>query len=105
MPTYDFECGKCGKTAEVFLHFDESPPKKCKCGGKLKKVFHPVGIVFKGSGFYCTDNKGGGNGGKKETVKEKKDKKEKPEKKDTTSKESSKDSSKSSETAKEPAKA
>ena len=69
MPTYEYECSKCGDRFEVFQRMDEPAPARCKrCKGELKKVFFPVGIVFKGSGFYATDNRksacaaGGGNG-------------------------------------------
>ena len=59
MPTYEYACKECGKTLEVFQSFSEKPLKKHdECGGELKKVFHARGIVFKGSGFYATDNKG-----------------------------------------------
>ena len=58
MPTYEFECTKCGDRFEVFQRVDEPAPEQCShCKGQLKKVFHPVGIVFKGSGFYCNDSK------------------------------------------------
>lgn len=60
MPTYEFECAKCGDKFEAFLGFSDPQPKKCQhCGGKLQKVFFPVGIVFKGKGFYVTDNRCG----------------------------------------------
>ena len=60
MPTYEFECAKCGDKFEEFLGISDPQPKKCRhCGGKLQKVFFPVGIVFKGSGFYVTDSRKG----------------------------------------------
>ena len=58
MPTYEYECTVCGQHIEVFQRFSEDPLSTCGvCGGKLRKVFHPAGIVFKGSGFYATDSR------------------------------------------------
>ena len=58
MPTYEFRCTQCGTLFEVFQRIDEEPLRTCeRCGGELKKVFHPAGIVFKGSGFYATDSR------------------------------------------------
>ncbi|MCU1459703.1 MAG: putative regulatory protein FmdB family [Actinomycetia bacterium] len=66
MPTYEYECEKCGQTLEAFQSFSETAFTRCsqigcvapgKPGdGKLVKVFGSVGIVLKGSGFYRTDN-------------------------------------------------
>ncbi len=58
VPTYEYECTSCGLHIEVFQHFTEDALTTCGvCGGPLRKVFHPAGIVFKGSGFYATDNR------------------------------------------------
>jgi putative FmdB family regulatory protein len=58
MPTYEYECTICGQHIEVFQRFSEDPLTTCGvCGGRLRKVFHPAGIVFKGSGFYATDSR------------------------------------------------
>jgi putative FmdB family regulatory protein len=58
MPTYEYACTKCGERFDVYQSFSDEPLKKHKgCGGKLTKVFGPVGIVLKGSGFYKTDNR------------------------------------------------
>ena len=58
MPTYEYECTACGQHVEVFQRISEEPLATCgACGGPLRKVFHPAGIVFKGSGFYATDNR------------------------------------------------
>jgi putative FmdB family regulatory protein len=60
MPTYEYECTSCGQHIEAFQRFSEDPLTMCgSCGGVLRKVFHPVGIVFKGSGFYATDSRAG----------------------------------------------
>lgn len=58
MPTYEYACTECGQHVEVFQRLSEPPLSTCGvCGGPLRKVFHPAGIVFKGSGFYATDNR------------------------------------------------
>jgi putative FmdB family regulatory protein len=58
MPTYAYSCTKCGEQIEVYQTFSEEPLKRHDgCGGKLQKVFSPVGIVLKGSGFYKTDSR------------------------------------------------
>ncbi|HVH53751.1 MAG TPA: FmdB family zinc ribbon protein [Actinomycetota bacterium] len=58
MPTYEYACTKCGQHVEVFQRISEPPLTTCGvCGGPLRKVFHPAGIVFKGSGFYATDSR------------------------------------------------
>ena len=58
MPTYDYACTECGDRTEVVRSFSDEPPTTCTvCGGPLRKVFTPVGIVFKGSGFYRTDSR------------------------------------------------
>jgi putative FmdB family regulatory protein len=61
MPTYVYECAKCGDEVEVWQSFQDPPLKRHAdgCGGKLSKVFQPVGIVLKGSGFYKTDSRSG----------------------------------------------
>jgi putative FmdB family regulatory protein len=59
MPTYEYACTECGDRTEVVRSFSDEPPTTCTvCGGPLRKVFSPVGIVFKGSGFYRTDSRG-----------------------------------------------
>ena len=58
MPLYDYECAKCHKITEVRHGFDERHTEPCPyCGGELKRLFNPAGIVFKGSGFYVTDSR------------------------------------------------
>jgi len=58
MPTYEYSCTKCGEHVEVVQSFRDDPLTACpSCGGKLRKVFGNVGIVFKGSGFYKTDSR------------------------------------------------
>jgi putative FmdB family regulatory protein len=61
MPTYGYRCGSCGHQFEISQKMSDEPLKTCpKCQGKLSKVLYPVGISFKGSGFYTTDYKGSG---------------------------------------------
>jgi putative FmdB family regulatory protein len=59
MPTYEYECAKCGKTFEVFQSMKDEPLKTCpdkKCKGKVKRLLGTgAGLIFKGSGFYITD--------------------------------------------------
>ena len=59
MPTYEYECEKCGHVFEEFQSINAEPLKKCKkegCGGTVKRLFSPgAGFLFKGSGFYSTD--------------------------------------------------
>lgn len=60
MPTYQYVCTECGGQLEAVQKFtDESLTVHEDCGGRLRKVFSPVGIVFKGSGFYRTDSRSG----------------------------------------------
>ncbi len=59
MPTYEYACTECGDRTEVVQSISDPPLTTCTvCGGPLRKVFSPVGIVFKGSGFYRTDSRG-----------------------------------------------
>ena len=60
MPTYEYACTDCGTHVEVVQGMGAPPLETCGvCGGPLRKVFHPAGILFKGSGFYATDNRKG----------------------------------------------
>jgi putative FmdB family regulatory protein len=60
VPTYQYTCTDCGEPIEVVQKFTDDPLSVCAaCGGRLRKVFSPVGIVFKGSGFYRTDSRNG----------------------------------------------
>ncbi|MDP4507590.1 FmdB family zinc ribbon protein [Nonomuraea turcica] len=58
MPTYQYACNDCGEPLEVVQKFSDDALTVCPaCQGNLRKVFSAVGIVFKGSGFYRTDNR------------------------------------------------
>ncbi len=57
MPTYEYECHKCGHRFEEFQKITEAPLKKCpKCGSRVERLISTgAGFLFKGSGFYVTD--------------------------------------------------
>ena len=61
MPTYEYECIDCSHTFEVLQNISEDPLKICpKCGKKVRRLINGgMGVIFKGSGFYVTDKKGG----------------------------------------------
>jgi len=58
VPTYQYACTACGEQLEAVQAFTDAPLTDCPaCGGRLRKVFSAVGVVFKGSGFYKTDSR------------------------------------------------
>ena len=66
MPIYEYACTACGERTEAKQSFTDPPLEECPvCGGKLRKLYSPVGIVFKGSGFYATDSKKASGSSKK----------------------------------------
>ncbi|MDR1948062.1 MAG: zinc ribbon domain-containing protein [Spirochaetaceae bacterium] len=67
MPTYEYECKGCGHTFDVFQSMSDEPVKVCpQCGGEVRRLINGgSGIIFKGSGFYVTDKKGGAGGAAK----------------------------------------
>ena len=62
VPFYDYKCKDCGHVFEVAHPVAKNVDACEKCGGSVKRLFHPVGIIFKGSGFYATDYKSGKTG-------------------------------------------
>ncbi len=61
MPTYQYRCTSCNTEVEAVQKFTDDPLTECpECDGSLRKVFNAVGVVFKGSGFYATDNRSKG---------------------------------------------
>ncbi|NDJ34247.1 MAG: zinc ribbon domain-containing protein [Chloroflexi bacterium] len=64
MPIYTYACDACGDTFEARQSFSDDPLSVCRCGeeGQVRRVIQPTGIIFKGSGFYVTDNKKATNG-------------------------------------------
>ena len=60
MPTYAYACTACDNRFEVHQSFTDDALTECpECAGRIRKLFNSVGIVFKGSGFYRTDSRGG----------------------------------------------
>jgi putative FmdB family regulatory protein len=59
MPIYEYECKNCGKRFEKMQSITAEPLTECaNCGGgPVRRVLHPVGVIFKGSGWYITDSK------------------------------------------------
>ena len=58
MPLYEYQCQECGVRFERRQHFSDEPVKTCPdCEGPVVRLIHPAGIIFKGSGFYVTDNR------------------------------------------------
>jgi len=57
MPTYEYECTKCGHRFDVFQQMSDDPLKRCpECRGKIERLISGgAGVIFKGSGFYTTD--------------------------------------------------
>jgi putative FmdB family regulatory protein len=70
MPTYEYACTECGERLEAVQSFTDDPLTVCPaCEGRLRKLFSPVGVVFKGSGFYKTDSRDKGKVGAGSTKK------------------------------------
>ncbi|MBU1023548.1 FmdB family transcriptional regulator [bacterium] len=89
MPIYEFQCTECKEIFEELVGVGKRMHKCPECGGKGKKIISSVGIIFKGSGWYCTDSRSkaaqNGNGSKKSERKEsEKVKSDKNDKKETT---------------------
>ena len=75
MPTYQYACTACDERLEVVQKFTDDSLTTCEvCGGPLRKVYSPVGIVFKGSGFYRTDSRNGSGSAEAKDKPEAKDK-------------------------------
>lgn len=59
MPTYSYRCAECGNQFDQYQKFSDDPLSECPtCAGKVRRVIQPVGVVFKGSGWYVTDSRG-----------------------------------------------
>ena len=102
MPTYEYVCRNCNHRFEVVQPITSEPLTKCEqCGGEIRRVLFPVGVVYKGTGFYTTDyaRKNGSGGASAEKTSEKSSgesgstetKKEGPAEKPSTSSGGSKD--------------
>ena len=82
MPTYQYRCTSCDRDLEVVQKFTDDPLTDCpECDGNLRKVFNAVGVVFKGSGFYATDNRPKGKAGAAKSSEKSSEKSEKSESK------------------------
>ncbi len=58
MPIYEYACGSCGHRFETKQRFSDDPITTCpECGQSVRRVLHPAGIIFKGSGFYINDSR------------------------------------------------
>lgn len=58
MPTYGYQCTQCNHEFSVFQNMKDDPIKICpECAGAVKRLLYPVGIVFKGSGWYINDSR------------------------------------------------
>lgn len=63
MPTYTYQCDTCGHGFEAVQRFADDPLKECpQCGAAIRRVIQPVGVVFKGSGWYITDSRSKSSG-------------------------------------------
>ena len=72
MPMYDYQCPGCGHQFEVKQAFSADPYAQCpRCEVVSRRVFHPVPIIYKGTGFYTTDYARKGNNGTTSYKKEK----------------------------------
>ena len=64
MPTYSYRCTECANAFDIVQAFTDDSLTVCPtCGGKLRKVFSPVGVTFSGSGFYRTDSRAAASSG------------------------------------------
>ncbi len=73
MPIYEYECEKEKHRFEKWQSVQDEPIKTCPvCGAPVHKVFHPAGIIFKGSGWYITDSRKSSGGGEKSETKSEK---------------------------------
>ena len=82
MPTYVYRCADCGEEFEYVQNFEDSALTRCQsCGGTLKRLLFPPAVIFKGSGWYCTDNRSSfrGNGGSSKKAEEDQPEKKKAE--------------------------
>jgi putative FmdB family regulatory protein len=101
MPIYGYVCKQCGHEFEVLQGINETPLKSCpECMGPLQKLLYPVGVIFKGSGFYTTDYRAGSKGASGDGA-ERREKGEKGEKAEKAEKPAAKAESESGSKAKD----
>ncbi len=58
MPIYEYKCNDCSNQFELKCNLDDDAEPCPKCHGKLRRIFSPVSVIFKGTGFYITDSRG-----------------------------------------------
>jgi putative FmdB family regulatory protein len=92
MPLYTYRCDNCGIQFDRRQHFNDKPLVRCpECGAPaLRKLYQPVGIVFKGSGFYATDHRSPSGQTKSTTSSSERGDGEKQDKKETSKQSSQK---------------
>ena len=62
MPVYEYECEQCGARFDLRRSLVEDTEARCPgCGGRGRRVYSPVSVIFNGSGFYTTDNRSNGS--------------------------------------------
>lgn len=72
MPTYVYRCDSCNHQFELYQRMADDPLDTCpECQGKVRRVIHPVGVVFKGSGWYINDSRSNGSNDATSKAKEK----------------------------------
>lgn len=90
MPLYIYRCNECNHEFQVRQRMVDDPLTECPvCGGEVRRVVSSVGVVFKGSGFYVTDNRSSAINGKSSKTKSKEISKESGDSSSTTSNDSS----------------
>jgi putative FmdB family regulatory protein len=71
VPTYEYVCKACKRAFEVQHGLNDPAPANCEeCGGELRRIFYPPGLVFKGGGFYSTENRFGRSKEKRDSIKQ-----------------------------------
>jgi putative FmdB family regulatory protein len=70
MPIYEYACNECGHRFDARQSWSDDPLTVCpECTGAIRRVLHPAGVIFKGSGWYVTDNrKSSGSNGESSTT-------------------------------------
>jgi putative FmdB family regulatory protein len=98
MPTYTYQCNSCGHGFEAVQRFSDDPLTECpECGSAIRRVIQPVGVVFKGSGWYITDSRPKSSGDGAESSSRSSSSKDKGEKAEKPAKAESSDTSSKSE--------
>ena len=87
MPIYEYACKSCNHTLDALQKMNDDPLTECpECGKEIRRLIGGgMGVIFKGSGFYVTDNRSGSNGGSKDAGKGSSDSKDSGRKSDSSS--------------------